>query len=92
MDLAGLDFETAKNDQGRPLDGFSLKPFLKTPNLNEWEGPDGALSVVYSSYKMLIYHLIITIQLEQEIGDIYYIILVKKNYIITPTILKNGII
>ena len=30
---------------------MSLKPFLKTPNLNEWEGPDGALSVVYSSDK-----------------------------------------
>ena len=51
LDLAGLDFETTKNDQGRPLDGFSLKPFLKTPNLNEWEGPDGALSVVYTSDK-----------------------------------------
>tara|TARA_B100001094_G_scaffold84191_1_gene80510 strand:+ start:1256 stop:2935 length:1680 start_codon:yes stop_codon:yes gene_type:complete len=51
LDLAGLDFETTKNDQGKPLDGFSLKPFLKTPNLNEWEGPDGALSVVYSSDK-----------------------------------------
>ena len=38
---------------GHPYDTTkaTVKPFLKTPNLNEWEGPDGALSVVYSSDK-----------------------------------------
>ena len=51
LELAGLDNNTIKNDKGKSLDGFSLKPFLKDPNTKKWEGPDGALSVVYSSYK-----------------------------------------
>ena len=51
LELAGLDKNTVKNDRGKSLDGFSLKPFLENPNTNKWEGPDGALSVVYSSYK-----------------------------------------
>ena len=51
LELAGLDNNTVKNDKGKPLDGFSLKPFLENPNTKSWDGPDGALSVVYSSYK-----------------------------------------
>ena len=51
LELAGLDNNTIKNDKGKSLDGFSLKPFLEDPNTKKWEGPDGALSVVYSSYK-----------------------------------------
>ena len=51
LELAGLDNNTIKNDKGKSLDGFSLKPFLENPNTKKWEGPDGALSVVYSSYK-----------------------------------------
>ena len=49
LELAGLDNNTIKNDKGKSLDGFSLKPFLKDPNTKKWDGPDGALSVVYSS-------------------------------------------
>ena len=49
LELAGLDKNTVKNDRGKSLDGFSLKPFLENPNTNKWEGPEGALSVVYSS-------------------------------------------
>ena len=49
LELAGLDNNTIKNDKGKSLDGFSLKPFLENPNTKKWEGPDGALSVVYSS-------------------------------------------
>ena len=49
LELAGLDNNTAKNDRGKSLDGFSLKPFLEDPNTKRWDGPDGALSVVYSS-------------------------------------------
>ena len=49
LELAGLDNNTIKNDKGKSLDGFSLKPFLEDPNTKKWEGPDGALSVVYSS-------------------------------------------
>ena len=51
LELAGLDNNTVKNSKGKSLDGFSLKPFLEDPNTNNWEGPNGALSVVYSSYK-----------------------------------------
>ena len=51
LELAGLDNNTVKNSKGKSLDGFSLKPFLEDPNTKSWEGPDGALSVVYSSYK-----------------------------------------
>ena len=51
LELAGLDNKTVKNSKGKSLDGFSLKPFLEDPNTKSWEGPDGALSVVYSSYK-----------------------------------------
>ena len=49
LELAGLDNNTLKNSKGKSLDGFSLKPFLEDPNTKSWEGPDGALSVVYSS-------------------------------------------
>ena len=51
LDLAGLDNETIKNEKGKSLDGFSLKPFLNNPKLKDWEGPDAALSVVYTSDK-----------------------------------------
>ena len=49
LELAGLDNNTVKNSKGKSLDGFSLKPFLENPNTKRWDGPDGALSVVYSS-------------------------------------------
>jgi len=51
LDLAGLDNKTVKNEKGKPLDGHSLKPFLEDPNTEKWNGPKGALSVVYSSDK-----------------------------------------
>jgi arylsulfatase A-like enzyme len=51
LDLAGLDNKTVKNEKGKPLDGQSLKPFLEDPNTEKWNGPKGALSVVYSSDK-----------------------------------------
>ena len=49
LDLAGLDNKTVKNEKGKPLDGHSLRTFLENPNTEEWNGPKGALSVVYSS-------------------------------------------
>jgi iduronate 2-sulfatase len=49
LELAGLDNKTVKNSKGKSLDGFSLKPFLEDPNTKDWDGPAGALSVVYSS-------------------------------------------
>jgi arylsulfatase A-like enzyme len=49
LDLAGLDMGTKKNEKGRSLDGYSLVPFLEDPETKNWEGPDAALTVVYSS-------------------------------------------
>ena len=40
--------DTKKNREGRSLDGYSLVP-LKDPETKNWEGPDAALTVVYSS-------------------------------------------
>jgi arylsulfatase A-like enzyme len=49
LELTGIDLETRKNKKGHGLDGYSLVPFLKNPNTDNWQGPEGALSVVYSS-------------------------------------------
>lgn len=47
-DLCGLVGDTRKNDQGAPLDGHSLRPFLADPEHGTWDGPDAALSMVYA--------------------------------------------
>ena len=47
MDLCELTGNTQKNDKGRTLDGFSLKPFLENPCTNDWSGPDEALTALY---------------------------------------------
>jgi iduronate 2-sulfatase len=47
IDLCGLTGETKKNEQGRSLDGHSLKPFLEDPETTEWSGPDEALTALY---------------------------------------------
>ena len=47
LDLCDLPDNTMKNDKGRPLDGFSMKPLLKDPNNGKWEGPDYALTALY---------------------------------------------
>ena len=43
IDLCGLPSSTQKNEKGRPLDGFSMKPLLKNPEKGKWEGPDLSL-------------------------------------------------
>ena len=47
-DLCGLEGDTRKNAMGKPLDGHSLRPFLADPEHGIWDGPDAALSMVYS--------------------------------------------
>ncbi len=47
IDLCGLTGETMKNEKGRPLDGHSLRPFLKNPQTDQWSGPDEALTALY---------------------------------------------
>ena len=48
VDLCDLKGDTRKSDRGRPLDGHSVRPFLEEPTAREWEGPEGALSMVYA--------------------------------------------
>lgn len=47
VDLCGLEGDTRKNEKGLPLDGFSVRPFLENPMSVKWDGPDGALSMIY---------------------------------------------
>jgi hypothetical protein len=46
VDLCGLPADTKKNEQGRPLDGHSLKPLLTDPENGTWSGPDAALTTL----------------------------------------------
>jgi len=48
VDLCGLKGDTRKNEQGAPLDGFSVRPFLEDPKSENWEGPDAALTMVHA--------------------------------------------
>lgn len=48
VDLCGLQGDTRKNDQGARLDGYSVRPFLEDPEHGRWDGPDGALTVVFA--------------------------------------------
>ena len=47
-ELCGLEGETRKNDQGRPLDGHSVRPFLTDPASMKWDGPAGAISMIFA--------------------------------------------
>ena len=46
MDLCGLPADTKKNEQGRPLDGHSLKPLVTDPENGTWSGPEAALTAL----------------------------------------------
>jgi arylsulfatase A-like enzyme len=46
IDLCDLPTDTKKNEQGRPLDGHSLKPLLAEPDTGTWTGPDTALTAM----------------------------------------------
>lgn len=45
-DLSNLEGSTVKSESGPTLDGFSLRPFLTDPEFEQWEGPEGALTVL----------------------------------------------
>ncbi|NQT87770.1 sulfatase [bacterium] len=47
VDLCGLKGDTRKNAQGAPLDGHSLRPFLRDPKSETWDGPDAALTMIF---------------------------------------------
>ncbi len=46
IDLCGLPDSTMRNEQGHPLDGYSLRPFLDNPGTGIWDGPSVALSCI----------------------------------------------
>ena len=45
-DLCDLEGHTKKSDSGAAIDGYSLRPFLENPEFMNWNGPDGALTVL----------------------------------------------
>ena len=49
IDLCGLESDTRKNAKGAHLDGFSVRPFLENPSAGKWDGPEGALTMVFAS-------------------------------------------
>ena len=51
VDLCGLEGDTRKNEEGAPLDGHSVRPFLENPKDGKWGGPEGALTMVYAGEK-----------------------------------------
>ena len=57
VDLCGLPKETRKNDQGAKLDGHSVRPFLENPKAGTWEGPEGALTMIYVGDAKIPYSL-----------------------------------
>jgi len=46
IDLCRLQGDNRKNEDGGKLGGFSLKPFLENPETKNWEGSNGALTMV----------------------------------------------
>ncbi len=48
QDACDLKGSTILNENGAKLDGFSLMPFVKSPGLENWEGPDMAFSMIAS--------------------------------------------
>ncbi|MEM9252763.1 MAG: sulfatase/phosphatase domain-containing protein, partial [Planctomycetota bacterium] len=48
IDLCGLEGDTRMSDKGLPLDGHSFKPLLEDPENGTWDGPDAALTFLYS--------------------------------------------
>jgi iduronate 2-sulfatase len=51
VDLCGLEGDTRKNNKGAKLDGHSLRPFLKYPKSEKWDGPNAALTMIYAGNK-----------------------------------------
>ena len=45
-ELCSLKGDNRKNEMGGAIGGYSMAPFLNDPTTDNWEGPDGALSMV----------------------------------------------
>ncbi len=46
VDYAQLSGDHKKTNQGGKLGGYSLRTFLENPDSKEWQGPNGALTVI----------------------------------------------
>ncbi|WP_339882679.1 sulfatase [Polaribacter vadi] len=54
VDFSNIKANNIKNELGKPLSGFSLKPFLENSDNPKWNGPDVALTVVKGKKKSII--------------------------------------
>ena len=77
-----------KNEKGRPLDGFSMKPYLRIRRRGKWKGPDYALT----AYKWAQYYdpAFQSYSIASRIGDMCVMRMVKRNSIILPRMIMNG--
>ena len=42
-----MNGDTRRNDQGAQIDGTSLVPLMINPTLQDWGGPEGALTAIH---------------------------------------------
>ena len=47
IELCGLSGDTRRNEQGAVLDGNSLVPLMINPVIDDWGGPEGALTAIH---------------------------------------------
>lgn len=47
IELCGLSGDTRRNEQGAVIDGNSLVPLMINPVLDDWGGPEGALTAIH---------------------------------------------
>ena len=74
IDLCGLEGDTRKNEKGARLDGHSVRPFLEDPQDGRWEGPDGALSMIFIGNSRAEY----SIEERQELDNQHWTIRTKR--------------
>lgn len=47
IELCGLSGDTRRNEQGAVIDGNSLVPLMINPVIDDWGGPEGALTAIH---------------------------------------------
>ena len=47
IELCDLSGDTRRNEQGAEIDGTSLVPLMINPDLDDWGGPEGALTAIH---------------------------------------------
>ena len=47
IELCDLSGDTRRNEQGAVIDGTSLVPLMIDPTLQDWGGPEGALTAIH---------------------------------------------